>query len=123
MGKRKAEQRYEVRPKVEVAELKSGSAEVPTTTGPTAQATGVTNPVSVQGVQNLDVAGGSLNVAPQRGTEPNRYQPHPSPVGADRSTGPTGREEVVNTAYVADEYSEVANQFWLLLERACFEVW
>ena len=123
MGKRKAEQRSEVRPEVEVVEIMRGSTEVPTPTGPTAQATGVTNPDSLQGVQNLDVAGGSLNVAPQRVTEPNRYQPHLSPVGADRSTGTTGREEVVNTAYVADEYSEVANQFWLLLERAGFEVW
>ena len=122
MGKRKAEQQSEVRPEVEVAELGSGSAEVPATTGPTAQATGVTNLISVQRVQSLDVAEGNLNVAPQRGTEPNRYQPHPSPVGTDRSTGPTGREEVVNHAYVAGEYSEVANQFWLLLERACFEV-
>ena len=123
MGKRKAEQRSEVPPEVEVAELGSGSSEVPAITGPTAQATGVTNLVSVQRVQSLDVAEGNLNGAPQRGTKPNMYQPHPSPVGTDRSMGPMGREEVVNPAHMAGKYSEVANQFWLLLERAGFEVW
>ena len=73
MGKQKAAQLSEVRPEVEVAELGSGSAEVLATTGPTAQAIGVTNLASVQRAQSLDVAKGNLNGAPQRGTEPNRY--------------------------------------------------
>ena len=116
MGKRKAKQGAKGGPKVGSSELTYVPTEAPPLNEPTAGATGAAAPGSSQEVPNS-------NVAPQGVTWPNRYQLPTSPVEVNRPIGPTYQEEAVETVYVDAESSEVANQFWLLLERAGYEVW
>lgn len=116
MGKRKAEQKTEWTPNVESVGLTQAPAEAPPLDEPTAGTTGAAVPCIAQEVPNP-------NEVPQGVTGPNRYQLPTGPVVVDRPTGPTYQEEAVETVNVDAESSEIANQFWLLLERAGYEVW
>ena len=123
MGKRKAEPWSEVGSEAKSAEPDNRSAEAPTQQDQTVHTASSASPVRSQGVLTCDGAGTTSDVAPQGVEGCTRYRLPTDPIGTERLTSPTVTEETASPTAVAAKNSAAANWFWLLLERAGYEVW
>ena len=116
MGKRKAEQSAKWTQTLENVGLPQTPAEAPLLDKPTAGLTGATVPVLTHEDPNpSEVSQGVIG--------PNWYQLPTGPTEVERPTGVVTQEDTRETVYVETESIDLANQFWLLLERAGYEVW
>ena len=116
MNKRKAKQRAKWTPSIENVGLPQAPAEAPLLDEPPASPTGATFPVLIHEAPNLSEVSQGV-------TGPNRYQLPIGPAEVDRPTSSVTQEDTRETVYVEAESIDIANQYWLLLERAGYEVW
>lgn len=114
MGKRKAEPWSEVGLEAKSTESNNKSIEASTQQDQTVHTASSASPVRPQGVLTCDGAGATSDVAPQglRVAPGTGYRP----------TQLEQTEETASPTAVAAESSAAANWFWLLLERAGYEV-